>query len=260
MHSYRPQIGTARLAVRALFVSDLHLGALNSRADAFLGFLNRVEADQIYLVGDIFEMWSGAPLRWSDAQARVLRDLGARRAAGARVVYLPGNHDDGPEAADFAAHLGFDHQPHQVHETLAGRRYLVLHGDQFDARVLRSQAMTRVGVRLEGVLHGMDRSVGRWRRRPVRLAQRVVPRFHRLLLVGNRYEQRLAQAARAQACHGVICGHFHRAALHPRDGITFGNCGDWIESLTALAEGTDGVMRLMRWCPVAGDLSVVGEA
>jgi len=260
MHSLRDETADARLAVRALFVSDLHLGALTSRADAFLDFLRRVEADQIFLVGDIFEMWSGARLRWSDAQARVLRELGARRAAGARVTYLPGNHDGSPQAVDFAAHMGFEHKPHHLHETLTGARYLVLHGDQFDARALRSRTMTRVGLRIEGVLHGVDRSVGRWRKRPVRLAERVVPRFHRLMLVGNRYEQRLTRAARGHGCQGVICGHFHLAALHRRDGITYGNCGDWIESLTALAEGTDGVLRLMRWCPQARQMTVEAQA
>ncbi|GGE17974.1 UDP-2,3-diacylglucosamine pyrophosphatase LpxH [Gemmobacter megaterium] len=260
MHSLRTETATARLALRALFVSDLHLGALTSRADAFLDFLRRVEADQIFLVGDIFEMWSGAPTRWRRPQTSVLEELGARRAAGVQVMYLPGNHDDSPRAAEFAADWGFEHKPHHLHQTLSGARYLVLHGDQFDARVLRSATMTRVGVRLEGMLHGMDRSVGRWRRRRVRIAGRVVPRFHRLMLVGNRYQQRLAQAAQTHACHGVICGHFHLAALHRRHGIVYANCGDWIDSLTAMTEGTDGILRLMRWCPQTRDLTVVAQA
>lgn len=250
----------ARLALRSLFVSDLHLGAFASRAGAFLDFLRHVEADRIYLVGDIFELWSGARLYWSEDLSAVLQELQARTAAGVQVIYLPGNHDRQDHAAEFAARQGFRQIESDCYVTARGRRYLVTHGDQFDARFMRSHTMTRVGVRIEGALHGMDYAVGRLRRRPVRMAGRVVPRFHRMMLIGNRYQQRLSRHAREQGCHGIICGHFHKPALHERDGITYANCGDWLESLTALSEGTDGILRLMRWCPDTSALQMVAEA
>ncbi len=243
----------ARLVVRAIFVSDLHLGAEASRAEAFLGFLRSVEAECIYLVGDIFELWSGARLHWSAAQVAVLAELQARRAAGTRVIYLPGNHDLAHHAADFAARHGFEQQAEYRHLTLAGQRYLVLHGDQFDAPALRSRAMTRIGVGTDDLLRGMDRLLdrllGRFLRRKLRPGGWLVRSFHLAVLLGNRHEQRLTRHARDLGCHGVICGHFHLAALHQRDGITYANCGDWIDSLTALAEGTEGALQLLRWQP-----------
>jgi UDP-2,3-diacylglucosamine pyrophosphatase LpxH len=46
---------------------------------------------------------------------------------------------------------------------------------------------------------------------------------------------------------GIICGHIHHAAIHDRLGIRYMNCGDWVESCTALAETYDGEFELIRW-------------
>lgn len=237
----------ARLVLRTLFVSDLHLGSAASRAEAFLEFLRQVEAERIYLVGDIFELWSGARLHWSSVQSAVLHELQARMAAGTQVIYLPGNHDLQHQAQDFARHHGFELVAAHRHETAAGDRYLVLHGDQFDLQLLRSHRLTRLGARIDGLLHGMDNAIGRRLGRAVRPGGWLVRAFHMLVLLGKRHEDRLSRHARDQGCQGIICGHFHLAALNRRNGVTYANCGDWVHSLTALTECPEGRLRLMRW-------------
>jgi UDP-2,3-diacylglucosamine pyrophosphatase LpxH len=47
--------------------------------------------------------------------------------------------------------------------------------------------------------------------------------------------------------HGVVCGHIHHAELRDIDGIVYANDGDWVESLTALAEHADGRLELIDW-------------
>jgi hypothetical protein len=42
-----------------------------------------------------------------------------------------------------------------------------------------------------------------------------------------------------------VCGHIHRAGLFQREGPVYANDGNWVESLTALAEGPDGDLRLL---------------
>lgn len=237
----------ARLVLRSLFVSDLHLGSAASRAEAFLEFLNHVEAERIYLVGDIFELWSGARLYWSGVQLAVLHELQARMAAGTRVIYLPGNHDLQDDAADFARRHGFEQMAAHRHETVAGDHYLVLHGDQFDMQLLRSQRLTRLGARLDGLLHRMDHAIGRRLGRRLRPGGWLVRGFHMAVLLGKRHERRLSRHAREQGCQGIICGHFHLAALKQRQGVTYANCGDWVHSLTALSECPEGRLRLLRW-------------
>src|SRR5205823_6379556 len=50
------------------------------------------------------------------------------------------------------------------------------------------------------------------------------------------FEQTLVDAARRHDVDGVICGHIHLAAIHRDFGIRYVNCGDWVESCTAIAE------------------------
>ena len=43
--------------MRALFISDVHLGTRTAHAEDLLDFLKHFEADIIYLVGDIIDFW-----------------------------------------------------------------------------------------------------------------------------------------------------------------------------------------------------------
>ena len=239
--------------LRSLFISDLHLGARGCRAGAFLAFLRQTEADTIYLVGDILAIWHTGAVHWSRDHDASLAELRARAEAGVRVVYLPGNHDvtlkqyygapiDGFELAETATHTGAD-----------GARYLVLHGDQCDARIFRWHLMTRLGSRADTALRALDfwlrRRLGSTAERG--LIELALAGVNRLMLIGNRFESRLTDLARSSGHDGVICGHYHKAALRLSNGVTYANCGDWVDSLTALTETRDGALQLVQWAGVA---------
>src|SRR5439155_20390666 len=78
---------------RSLFVSDTHLGAKGCRADRLLDFLRCHDAEQIYLVGDIFDNWQPLRSNWSPVHDAVVQNLMSKARAGRRIVYVPGNHD-----------------------------------------------------------------------------------------------------------------------------------------------------------------------
>ena len=65
------------------------------------------------------------------------------------------------------------------------------------------------------------------------------------MALGTGYEARLIARAKRAGCDGVICGHFHKPALHDHHGLTYANCGDWVDSFTALAEDADGRLSLL---------------
>src|SRR6202021_37365 len=54
------------------------------------------------------------------------------------------------------------------------------------------------------------------------------------------FEQTLSAEAHRHKVDGVICGHIHHAVMHDDFGIRYMNCGDWVESCTALVEHADG--------------------
>jgi UDP-2,3-diacylglucosamine pyrophosphatase LpxH len=239
---------------RSLFLSDLHLGAPGCRAEAILEFLQGHDADTIYLVGDTFDLWDPLFTHWGEAEHRIVALLAARVAAGRRVVCLVGNHDraliapsgrNRPEVGGLAAEI----LPDLVHVAGDGRRYLVLHGDICDARVLRFHIWTRLGSRADSLLRLADKVLRRLRpalapeaRGPLEM---LIHGLNDILYRNRRHERRLVALARAMGCDGVICGHFHIAALHDDHGLRYANCGDWTDSCTALAEAPDGTLALI---------------
>jgi UDP-2,3-diacylglucosamine pyrophosphatase LpxH len=66
------------------------------------------------------------------------------------------------------------------------------------------------------------------------------------------FEDSLIHPVRERGLDGVICGHIHSAALRQVDGVTYVNCGDWVDSCTAIVEHHDGRLELVHaWQPAA---------
>lgn len=238
---------------RALFLSDLHLGARAARPGLVLDFLAAHDAERIYLVGDILDLWHGGRTHWSDKAEAVVRMLSTRAGEGRRVIYLAGNHDAAlrePGAARLPE--GWELREAVTHEAADGQRYLVLHGDQADGRLFRFHVMTRIGSRLEAAVRAVDAWLGNdnaAQRHPQTRSriERMIAGFNALFVMGGRFERRLVKLARAVGADGVICGHSHRPALRDVDGALYANCGDWVDSFTALTEDHDGTLRLVAW-------------
>lgn len=236
---------------RTLFLSDLHLGAVGARADLILRFLRRNTADHYVLAGDILDIWHPLLPHWSATHDRVIAHLRQRAAAGARLSYVKGNHDPDPDSAPPALRLPVTPCETLVHEAADGRRYLVVHGDRADRRALRGHLLTRLGSRIDNGLRRFDRSLRRQlTRRPVPPHRRsaiewLLATVNTLSYPDRGHERRLVALSRAQGLDGVICGHFHIAALHAEHGVIYANCGDWMDSFTALAEDGSGRLSLI---------------
>ena len=61
------------------------------------------------------------------------------------------------------------------------------------------------------------------------------------------FESILSEHAKRHRYDGVICGHIHKAEIRTIDGIEYLNCGDWVESCTAIVETYEGEFRIIRW-------------
>jgi UDP-2,3-diacylglucosamine pyrophosphatase LpxH len=235
---------------RTLFLSDFHLGALGCRPERILSFLEQNDAETIYLVGDILDTWHPLVPIWTDVHDRIIRLLLRRARGGTRVVYLPGNHDHALRA-HYGTHLGcFEVTEQALHRTADGRSFLVLHGDCADRRLFRAHMWTRIGSRMDGALRGLDARLKRWGRTlhpdDRSLIEVLLSWVKVLMNFGDGFEIRLTDMARALGQDGVICGHSHQAALHDDHGIVFANCGDWVDSFTAIAEDAEGRLSLLQ--------------
>lgn len=234
---------------RSLFLSDLHLGAFGSRADLVAEFLRRNEAETYVLVGDILDLGRPSLTRWSASDQAVIEMLCARQDAGARIIYVRGNHDASLDQAPASRRLRVEVVDETVHMAADGRRYLVIHGDGQDMRVLRWHLLTRLGSQADQLLRAVDSLIGEYiyegapeRRSVIEYLLAVV---NRGFYPGRPHERRMVELARAGGYDGVICGHFHIPELRELRGLSYANCGDWIDSFTALGEDHGGRMRLL---------------
>ena len=251
------QVATAR-HFPVLFLSDLHLGSRACRADDLLSFLHRHTADTIYLVGDIVDTWTAtSAAQWTAAQHSILQLLLDRARNGTRLIYTPGNHDAFFRQYCAQRVAGIEIVSHILHHAADGRRYLVIHGDVCDIFDARFPYLARIGAKVESLFRGLGHRVNALRRRFGRpewaIVDRVLHRANDLIRCVDEFDRRLADLARAHGTDGIICGHFHKPALHSDHGIAYANCGDWVENSTALAETASGRLLLLDWAPHAQD-------
>lgn len=236
---------------RTLFLSDIHLGSRHCHAAELADFLEATSCERLYLVGDIVDLWYMAQRRaaWGHAQNRVVEALHALRRAGTVIVYVPGNHDRPIRRFCGLALPAMRVRRRAVHVTADGRRLLVTHGDDYDAITHFGSLQEQFGDWLYYRILSGNRWLNLLRQRCGQRYWSLAEFLKRRSGAAERYIARYVQAglddARRRGLDGIVCGHIHRAALIQQDGLVYANDGDWVESLTALAEGHDGSLRLL---------------
>jgi UDP-2,3-diacylglucosamine pyrophosphatase LpxH len=235
--------------LKAAFISDLHLGTRDCHAVELADFLRQVDMEELFLVGDIVDLWSmRRGIYWPASHHEVLRLIVEKARTGTRVVYVPGNHDELARALCGSLLAGVEVHREIVHTTRKGRRLLVLHGDVFDGAVRFSPLLKATGCALY--------SVALWISHYVNLARGFMglPRWSLATWIKSRvgdardYVRRFELAAAHEAARrgfdGIVCGHIHRPQMERIEGVLYCNDGDWVEHCTALIEDRNGELRL----------------
>ncbi|MBP6216874.1 MAG: UDP-2,3-diacylglucosamine diphosphatase [Luteimonas sp.] len=236
---------------RTVFVSDVHLGSRHCHAAELSEFLERLQCERLYLVGDIVDLWWMSMRRatCSPAHNRVVEALHALSRDGTELIYVPGNHDRSVRRFCGLMLPGMQVRRRAIHVTADGRRLLVVHGDEYDSITHFGGLQERFGDWLYYRILTGNRAFNRLRRRMGLRYWSLSEFLKRQSGAAERYIARFVQAglddARCRGLDGIVCGHIHRAGLVQRDGLVYANDGDWVESLTALAEGHDGTLRLL---------------
>ncbi len=239
--------------VRSVFLSDIHLGTRACQADRLLDFLREHPAEQTFLIGDIIDFWAmSRSIHWTPAQNTVVQKLLRRARHGERVVFIPGNHDEA--LRDYCGIVFGDIEvvDELVHETADGRRFLLIHGDIFDQVTRHHRWVAVLGDKAYGLLVGLNHWLSWGRRKLGRsgywsLAGYAKRKVKTALNFIFDFEESAVHHARERGLDGVICGHIHWATMREIDGLTYINCGDWVDSCTAIVEHFDGRLELVAW-------------
>jgi UDP-2,3-diacylglucosamine pyrophosphatase LpxH len=237
---------------RTLWISDVHLGTPGCQAQALLDFLRRTECETLFLVGDIVDGWQ---LRrqwyWPQAHNDVVQKVLRKARKGTRVIFIPGNHDEFARKYLDNNFGGIEVADEWIHLTADRRRLWIIHGDLFDGVIQCAKWLAYVGDSLYEFTLRLNRHLNSARARlglPYwSLSSFLKLKVKRAVSYVSEFEVAVAREARRRGVHGVVCGHIHHAEMRYIDGILYANDGDWVESLTALAEHADGRLEILRW-------------
>lgn len=238
---------------RAVFVSDIHLGTRDSKAEEFLHFLKDNEFDELYLVGDIIDGWAlKRRWIWPQAHSDVIQKILRQARKGTKVVYVLGNHDefirpflpiflgDRMEVVNSCDYYGLD-----------GKKYWVVHGDFFDNITMTKRWLAVLGDRGYQLLLRMNRPLNYVRKRMGKkywsLSAFIKEHVKKSVMYITNYEDIVSRQAKSGRYEGVICGHIHKAEHKIIDGVRYLNCGDWVESCTLVAEDCEGNWKVLKY-------------
>ncbi len=240
--------------VRAIFLSDVHLGTPACQAGRLLEFLKAYDSEYLFLVGDIIDFWAmrRRGVYWSAEQNTLVQKILKRARHDVKVVFIPGNHDEAAREHVGTSFGNIRVERDYLHVAADGKRYLLIHGDEFDQVTKYHRWLAVLGDEAYAFLVQLNLWLS-WVRRRLR-----IPGYWSLSGYAKRkvktavsfifdFEESVLRHAREHGADGVICGHIHAAALRISGGVTYINCGDWVESCTAIVEHPTGRMELVHW-------------
>ena len=258
MSAYYQQqyLNTHKIKANAVWISDIHLGNKDCKAEFLLDLLTRLECKTLYLVGDIIDMWSlSKNFYWPEQHNKTIRKLMKMAKSDCRVIYIPGNHD--MNFRDFVGEKFGEIEVHQqaIHITADKRKLLVIHGDELDNVIRFNRVIKCMGDLAYDLLLFINRFNNKMRKKLGfnywSLATYIKNRVKNAQAAINCFEQAAMQLAKKQHLDGVICGHIHHPNIRQENGVLYCNDGDWIENCTFMLEDDAGWLEIIHWSDIA---------
>ena len=236
---------------RSIFISDTHFGYKMNRSDLLNAFLKKHSCDKLYLVGDIIDMWAlESKFRWSYDDSLAVRQILNKKRHGSEVFYITGNHDGAIRPIiDELSIEGIQFCNEITHHGVDGKKYLVIHGDIFDNSAPVWEVLSRIGshaytlslyinlalFRIQKFFNITPWSISLYCKQNIKEAVKYIHSFEKHMIEYCKDHD------------GIICGHIHNAVIKDIEKLKYMNCGDWIESFTALVENQDGSFEIIYW-------------
>ncbi len=238
---------------RAGWISDAHLGTRGCNATALLDFLRENDFETLYVVGDLIDIWAlRRGIYWPQQHNDVIQKILRKARKCTHVIYIPGNHDE--LVANFCGAYGnIDIKQSAIHVTACGERILIIHGHELDTVVQNVKWLAFAGdvgyqflLSLNPLINFVRRrfGLGYWS-----LSAYAKQRVKDAVSFIGKFEAAVAHYAERYRVDAEICGHIHSPAIREFGSVTYYNCGDWVESCTALVEGENGIVAMVNCHP-----------
>ncbi len=247
---------------RTVWLSDIHLGSKDCKAEYLLDFLKHTKIDTLFLVGDIIDLWAlTKQFRWPPLHNELLHTLISLPESGTEVIYLPGNHDEPAQKYDNMIFGEIKIHREYIYTTAKGKKLLLLHGDQLDDEVCFGRFHAWIGDKGYSLLLLINHWYNALRFQmgyPYRsLAGKIKSRVRGANQAIARYRQAAINKAKKAGVDGIVCGHIHHPEIREIDGLTYYNDGDWVENCSALTEDRTGNISLSYWTSIKSTLTLI---
>lgn len=240
---------------RSIFISDVHLGTRDCKADELNNFLKHNDCHTLYLVGDVIDGWKVQQnrFRWKQSHTNVVRRILGHAKRGSRIIYVAGNHD---EFLRLFIPYNFSFGMIEIHNQIEhvgadGKRYLVVHGDLFDGITRLAPWLSFLGDRAYDTVLWLNTKFNLIRHRMGfgywSLSKYLKYKVKKAVDFVFQFEKNLATHCKKKGYDGIIAGHTHTPVIKEVDSIIVMNDGDWVESCSALVEHWDGKWEIVYW-------------
>jgi UDP-2,3-diacylglucosamine pyrophosphatase LpxH len=237
---------------KTIFISDTHLGSRMANAELLLEFLRYNHCEKLVIIGDFIDFWAlRRSVYFPSSHKEVLRLIIKWSARGVDIEYIPGNHDDVirtflPIVMDNIKIL-----KESIHETQDGKRFLIVHGDEYDQIIKYAKWLAFCGDIGYNLLISLNHSVNIFRRifgcGYWSLSAWVKNTVKQAVKIISEYEETIVNDIKSKGFDGVICGHIHHVEISEKNDVTYINCGDFVESCTAIVEEFNGNLKIINW-------------
>jgi len=239
---------------KSIFISDVHLGTKFSQAELLVNFLKHNESENLFLVGDIIDGWAiKRKFKWYQSHSNVVQKILKMAKKGTKVYFITGNHDEFIRPfVPLILGNSLEVKNEMSYEAINGKKYLITHGDFFDMVTMTKKWLAVLGDYGYDVLLNLNLVLSKifkifkiktkWS-----LSKYIKDNVKKSVNFINDYENVLSTYAKKNDYEGIICGHIHKAEMKEIDNIQYLNCGDWVESCTAIVENMNGTWELIHW-------------
>jgi UDP-2,3-diacylglucosamine pyrophosphatase LpxH len=215
--------------VETMLVSDVHLGSKVSRARDLLRLLKAYRIGKyewrfrkLVLLGDIFDDLNFKRLsKHAWKLVGFLREITDKKS-NAEVIWVLGNHDE--LLTQLMSHLVGVTVYEEYEWECAGKRFLAMHGQQFDKWVVKYPRLAKVPCWMYEAIQQLDGP-------RQRISRYVKEKSKVWLRINEEVATGIINYARQREykIHGTFCGHTHMAETlyFEKQDVWYYNTGCW---------------------------------
>ena len=223
-----------------IVISDFHMGSSKGSVKELASFLNNLLKNppkRVIVAGDAFELWSANYKDIGVPEHKIVTLLAKLSEEGTKIVYIPGNHDRAFRAFGKFTFGKIKIRNEYVIES-GDKKYLVVHGDEFDTFTRNHMIISILLDQLYVLLVRLNKFIKRFVGQKKSLSAKK--HSHRYADVVKNIRNLALTYARSRKFDGIIIGHTHWPEVFTAsDGMVYANSGDWIDSLSYIVVGDD---------------------